>query len=127
MMASRFINTHECQCHPKVKEELINRQEYETTIYGTTTVLQGRALKNLVIAKILEIEARRGTLEELQPLLSGNRQTSVWEEGDINAGLVSVGQSIGLIKDVTSCQELLDRMVKEAKAISETIQKTFSN
>jgi len=127
MMASRFINTYECKCHSKIKEELINRQEYETTIYGTTTVLQGRALKNSVITKILEVEARHGTIEELQPLLSGTRQTSVWEEGDIDAGLVSVGQSIGLIKDVTSCQELLDRMVIEARAISETVQKAFSN
>ncbi len=127
MMASRFINTYECKCHQKVKDELINRQEYETTIYGATTVLQGRALKNSLLAKILEIEARHGTLEELQPLLSGNRQTSVWEEGDIDAGLIGVGQSIGLIKDVTSCQELLDRMVKEAKTISETVQKFLSN
>lgn len=126
MMASRFINTHECKCHPKVKEELINRQEYETTIYGTTTVLQGRALKNSVIAQILEIEARHGTLEELQPILSGNRQTAVWEEGDLDAGLVNVGQSIGLIKDVTSCQELLDRMIKEARAISETVQRALT-
>jgi nitronate monooxygenase len=125
MMASRFINTHECQCHPKVKEELIKRQEYETTIYGKTLVLQGRALKNSVVEKILEVEARHGKLEELQPLLSGKRQTSVWEEGDIDAGLINVGQSIGLIRDVTSCQELLDRMVEEARAISETVQKTL--
>jgi nitronate monooxygenase len=125
MMASRFINTTECRCHPKIKEELIKRQEYETTIYGKSTGLQGRTLKNAVAMKILEVEARNGTLEELQPLLSGTRQTGIWEDGDIDAGLIGVGQSIGLIKDVVSCQELLDRMVKEAKEILDRAQSLF--
>ena len=125
MMASRFINTTECRCHPKIKEELIKRQENETTLYGKSTGLQGRTLKNAVATKILEIEARNGTLEELQPLLSGTRQTGIWEDGDIDAGLIGVGQSIGLIKDVVSCQELLDRMVKEAKEILDKAQSVF--
>lgn len=115
MMATRFINTTECKCHPRIKEEIIKRQEYETTLYATTTQLQGRAVKNATAMKILEIEARKGTLEELQPYLSGKRQTAVWEDGDVNEGLIPVGQSIGLIKDVVSCQVLMDRMMAEAK------------
>jgi nitronate monooxygenase len=125
MMASRFINTIECKCHPKIKEELAKRQENETTLYGKSTGLQGRALKNAVMTKILEVEARNGTLEELQPLLSGTRQTSIWEDGDIDAGLIGVGQSIGLIKDVVSCQELLERTVREAKDILEKVNRVF--
>jgi nitronate monooxygenase len=125
MMASRFINTTECKCHPKIKEELIKRQENETTLYGKSTGLQGRTLKNAVATKILEVEARNGTLEELQPLLSGTRQTNVWEDGDVDAGLIGVGQSIGLIRDVVSCQELLERMVREAKDILEKVNGVF--
>ena len=125
MMASRFINTTECKCHPKIKEELTKRQENETILYGKSTGLQGRALKNAVVTKILEIEARNGTLEELQPLLSGTRQTSVWEDGDIDAGLIGVGQSIGLVRDVVSCQELLERMIKEAREILGKAESVF--
>ena len=125
MMASRFINTIECRCHPRIKEEIIKRQEFETTLYGKTTGLQGRALKNTVVTKILEIEARNGKLEELQPLLSGTRQSSVWEDGDVDAGLIPVGQSIGLIKDIVSCQELLARMVREAEEILAKAQGVF--
>lgn len=127
MMASRFINTTECKCHPRAKEELIKRQEYETTLYGKTTGLQGRALKNAVVMKVLEIETRGGKLEELQPLLSGTRQTGIWEDGDIDAGLVPVGQSIGLIKDVVSCKELLDRMVREAEEILDKVKAHFKS
>jgi nitronate monooxygenase len=125
MMASRFINTTECKCHPKIKEELTKRQENETILYGKSTGLQGRALKNAVVTKILEVEAKNGTLEELQPLLSGTRQTSVWEDGDIDAGLIGVGQSIGLIRDVVSCQELLERMIKEAREILGKVESVF--
>jgi nitronate monooxygenase len=125
MMASRFISTTECKCHPTVKEELTKRQENETTLYGKSTGLQGRALKNAVVTKILEVEARNGTLEELQPYLSGTLQTGVWEDGDIDAGLIGVGQSIGLIGDVVSCQELLKRMMNEAKEILQNTASVF--
>jgi NAD(P)H-dependent flavin oxidoreductase YrpB (nitropropane dioxygenase family) len=115
MMASRFINTTECKAHSEIKQQLIERQEYETTLYGKTTQLQGRALKNAVVTEILEVEARHGTLEDLQPLLDGTRQAGVWEEGLVDAAVLPVGQSIGLIKDVVSCEELLDRIMKEAE------------
>jgi len=125
MMATRFINTTECQCHPKIKEELIKRQEYETTLYGKSTGLQGRALKNAVMTKILEVEARNGTLEELQPLLSGTRQGGVWDEGNVDGGLIPIGQSVGLIKDVVSCRVLIERMMAEAEEALTRATKLF--
>jgi len=115
LMASRFINTEECECHPGIKEELIRRQEYDTTIYGRSTGLQGRTLKNEIATKLSEIEAKGGNLEEMQPLMTGTRQTTIWEEGDVDGGLMGVGQSIGLIKDVVSCRELIQRTVAEAE------------
>ena len=127
MMASRFINTAECECHPRLKEELVKRQEHETTLYGKTTELQGRALKNAVVMKVLEIEARGGKLEELQPLLSGTRQTNVYEDGNIDGAMIPVGQSIGLIKDIVSCKELLDRIMKEAEEILDKARTYFKS
>jgi NADH:quinone reductase (non-electrogenic) len=47
----------------------------------------------------------------------GSRQTAIWEQGDINAGLIPVGQSIGLIHDVVSCKEVVERMGREAEEI----------
>lgn len=114
MMASRFVATKECEVHDNIKQELLRRQEYETKIFGKSIGLQGRALKSKVIDEVCTIEARGGGFEELIPLLSGQRIKDAWEKGDVDYAPLMVGQSIGLIHDIPTCRELLDRMAREA-------------
>ncbi|MDD5167208.1 MAG: nitronate monooxygenase [Syntrophales bacterium] len=115
MMASRFIATKECEAHDNIKQELVNREEHHTVLYGKSLGLQGRGLKSKVIQEVLAIEERGGGFEELIPLLSGLRVKEAWEKGDVDYAPLMVGQSIGLIHDIPTCQELLDRMAAEAQ------------
>lgn len=117
MMASRFIATVECQAHPAIKDELIKRQEQDTTLICKSIDLQGRALKNELARQILEVEARGGGLGELMPLLAGQRAAQAWQTGDVDGAALMVGQSIGLIKEIVSCRDLIEGMVREAEAI----------
>jgi len=126
MMASRFIATKECEVHDNIKQELIRRQEFETVIYGKSIGLQGRALKNKNIMDILAIEARGGGLEELIPLMGGERIKNSWDNGDVEYAPLMVGQSIGFIKDIPTVKELLDRMAKEALEQLEKTKKKLS-
>jgi nitronate monooxygenase len=114
MMASRFIATKECMVHDNIKQELVKRQEYETILFGKSIGLQGRALKSKVIEEILAIEEKGGGVNELFPLMSGERIKEAWDNGQVEDAPLMVGQSIGLIKNVLSCKELLDTMAKEA-------------
>ncbi len=127
MMASRFIATKECEVHDNIKQELIRRQEFDTVIYGKSIGLQGRGLKSKVLEEVLAIEARHGGFEELIPLLSGQKVKEAWETGDINYAPLMVGQSIGLINDIPTCQELMERMAAEAKACSARVAKLCGN
>jgi nitronate monooxygenase len=114
MMASRFIATQECMVHENIKQELVRRQEFETMLFGKSIGLQGRALKSKVIEEIIAIEARGGDLQALIPLLSGDRIKEAWEQGNVDYAPLMVGQSVGLIKGILSCKELLDTMAREA-------------
>ncbi len=114
MMASRFVATQECEVHDNIKQELLRRQEYETRIFGKSIGLQGRGLKTKVIDEICSIEERGGGFEDLIPLLSGQRIKEAWEKGDVDYAPLMVGQSIGLIHDIPTCRELLERMAREA-------------
>ena len=116
MMASRFIATKECAAHENIKDELLRRQEFETILFGKSIGLQGRALKNKVIEEILSIESKGGGLKELIPLMGGDRVKEAWEGGNVESAPLMVGQSVGLIKEVFSCRELLDAMAREAAA-----------
>lgn len=115
MMASRFIATQECETHDNIKQELIRRQENETTLVTKSIGMQGRALKNRTVMQILEVEKRGGGLNELIPLIAGERGRDAWINGDVDAAPMYVGQSIGLIHDIPTCAELLERMMAEAR------------
>ncbi len=126
MMATRFINTYECKVHEKVYEEMIRRQENETVLYGNSIGLQGRALMNDSIREVLKIEARGGSLEEIIPHIAGALGDEIWQKGEMDTGLIAVGQSIGLIHDVLTCKELLDGIVHDAEAILKDNLSRFS-
>ncbi|MDD3719662.1 MAG: nitronate monooxygenase [Actinomycetota bacterium] len=117
MMASRFIATEECQAHENIKRELIGRQEYDTTLICKTIELQMRCLKNAIAAQVLEIEACKGDFEDILPYIIGARSRESWETGDADMAPLAVGQSIGLIKDMKGCREVVEGMVAEAGEI----------
>src|SRR4030043_2262080 len=116
MMATRFVATKECEVHENIKKEIVRRQEFETTLICKSIGLQGRAIKNKVVAEVLAREAKGCGLEELIPLISGQKGKEAWETGNVRSEERRVGQSVGLVNDIPTCKELIERMVKEAKA-----------
>jgi nitronate monooxygenase len=125
MMASRFIATRDCVVHENIKQEIVKRQENETTLICKTLHLQGRALKNQVVREICAIEEKGGGFEALYPLIAGERMKEAWDDGDVNVAPMMVGQSIGLIQDVPTCKELMGRMVKEAQETITMVGRLF--
>ncbi|MBN2284407.1 MAG: nitronate monooxygenase [Deltaproteobacteria bacterium] len=115
MMGSRFMATKECNVHDNIKQELIRRQEFETTLICKTIHLQARALRNINVENILEVEAQGGGLEAILPLITGDRIVKAWESGDVDYAPMMVGQSIGLIHDIPSVGELVKRITEEAE------------
>jgi NADH:quinone reductase (non-electrogenic) len=115
-MATRFVATKECEVHNNIKQEVIRRQEQETTLICKSIGLQGRAIKNKLAEEVLSIEAQNGGLAKLIPLMSGTRVKEAWETGNVDIAPMMMGQSVGLVKDVPTCRELIVRMVAEAKA-----------
>ena len=126
MMATRFMATKECYIHDNIKQELVNREEHHTTLICKSINLQGRALKNKTVECVLEVEKRGGGIEELIPLITGKKCEEAWKNGDTEIAPMMVGQSIGLIKDIPTCKELLDRMMGECREKIAEISRKFS-
>jgi nitronate monooxygenase len=125
MMATRFMATKECDIHDNIKEELRKRKENDTALICKTIHLQARALRNKNVEAVLEVEARGGGFEEILPLITGDKIAKAWETGDVDLAPMMVGQSVGLVHDIPTVKELLDRMVQEAtdqiKAVSKNL------
>jgi NAD(P)H-dependent flavin oxidoreductase YrpB (nitropropane dioxygenase family) len=119
-MGTRFMATKECRGHPGWKEWLVNATEADTTYIMKSIKNPSRVVKNVVAAKVAEMENRGATLEELLPIIAG-QGGAVFDDGKIDSQLASAGQAVGLIHDVPTVKELIDRIVEEAIQIRERL------
>jgi NAD(P)H-dependent flavin oxidoreductase YrpB (nitropropane dioxygenase family) len=120
LMGTRFMATKECRGHPAWKEWLVNAAETDTAYLMKSIKNPSRVVKNAVSAKVAEMEAQGATLEELIPIIAG-QGGAVFDDGKIDSQLASAGQAIGLIHDVPTVKELVDRIVDEALQIRERL------
>lgn len=113
-MGTRFVATRECRAHNAYKQALVRAAETDTVVVERSIGRPARVLQGPQASRILEAEARGATLEELLPLISGRANTLAALEGDLERGFVWAGQAVGLIQDVPSVAELIERTLREA-------------
>jgi len=117
LMGTRFMATQECTAHPKFKEWLIKATENDVMVTQRSIKVPARSLKNGPTLKVQELERQGATLEQLLTVTSGKLAEKVYFEGDLEAGLAECGQVVGLIHDIPTCRELIDRIIKGAQDI----------
>jgi len=117
-MGTRFLATQEAPVHDNVKQALIKGTERDTRLIMRTLRNTERVLHNTAVDKVLEIEQRGGTkIEDIAPFVSGLVGKDMLEEGDMEKGVLSAGECMGLIHDIPTCRELLDRIMAQAEAV----------
>jgi nitronate monooxygenase len=113
LMGTRFMATKECLGHPKWKEFMVNATEADTAYVMQSVGNPSRVVKSATSEKVLEMERKGATIEELLPVLGGN-PNAAFEKGDVESGFTSMGQCVGLIHDVPTVKEFIDRVMEEA-------------
>lgn len=119
-MGSRFVATQEAPVHDNMKQAMVEGDERQTTLMFRTLRNTARVFKNSISEQVVQIESQPGDTDfsDLQPLVSGARgKERCIEAGDIDDGIWSVGQVMGLIDDIPSCEELIHRMVAECDSV----------
>ncbi|MDE8562968.1 nitronate monooxygenase family protein [Anoxybacillus rupiensis] len=117
-MGTRFIATQECiHAHPLYKEMLVKGSESDTVVIKRSLGAPGRAIANEWTEKILQIEQQGGTYEQLKTYISGEANRRFIYDGKTSEGFAWAGQVMGLIHDVPTVAELLERMIREAEQI----------
>ena len=116
-MGTRFYVTQEAPVHQNVKEAMVQASERDTALLFRTMKNTARVYRNAIAEEVVGMERRPGgcTFEEIRPLVAGVRGRAALQSGEINNGVVSAGQCIGLIHDIPTCAELITRMVAECR------------
>ena len=116
-MGTRFVATTEAPVHERIKQALVAARETDTRLMFRTLRNSARVLANATSEEVLRLERREGGVrfEELRPLVAGERGRAALQSGQVDDGVVWAGQVVGLIDDIPSCAELLERMRRECR------------
>ncbi|QQN65998.1 nitronate monooxygenase [Bradyrhizobium diazoefficiens] len=118
-MGTRFIATREAPVHQNVKNALVAATELDTRLIMRSLRNTERVLKNANVDRLLEIEREKGaklTIEDIHDQVAGV-YPRIMLDGQMDAGAWSCGMVAGLIHDIPSCKELVDRIMTEAEQI----------
>ena len=118
-MGTRFIATKEAPVHENVKKALVAASELDTRLIMRPLRNTERVLKNAAVDRLLEKEKALGANIKFEDIFGevAGVYPKIMKEGEMDAGAWSCGMVAGLIYDVPSVQELIDRIMREADEI----------
>jgi NAD(P)H-dependent flavin oxidoreductase YrpB (nitropropane dioxygenase family) len=118
-MGTRFIATKEAPVHENVKQAIVAATELDTRLVMRPLRNTERVLNNPAVERLLEKEASLGKKIKFEDIIGevAGVYPKIMMEGNTDAGVWSCGMVAGLIHDVPSCRELIDRIMSEAEAI----------
>jgi NADH:quinone reductase (non-electrogenic) len=121
-MGTRFIATKEAPVHQNVKTALVAATELDTRLIMRSLRNTERVLKNANVDRLLEIEREKGDklkIDDIHDQVAGV-YPRIMLDGQMDAGAWSCGMVAGLIHDIPTCKELVDRIMAEAETIIRT-------
>jgi NADH:quinone reductase (non-electrogenic) len=123
-MGTRFVATREAPVHDYVKRQLVDNTERDTEVVFRPFRNSARIARNSISSEIRRLESRPGaTYAEVAHLASGVRgRERVLRDGDLEGGIWWAGQSQGLIDDIPTCAELVDRIMAEACGVIDMLR-----
>ena len=119
-MGTRFIATVEAPVHENVKRALVAADELQTRLVMRGIRNTERVLTNRAVEELLRLEAEKGAalaIADIRHLVAGSENRKVLQEGQMDAAAWSCGMVAGLIHDIPTVKELVDRIMSEAEAL----------
>lgn len=111
-MGTHFVATKESIVHQNYKDRILKAKDIDSKVTGRSTGHPVRVLRNNMTKEYLKLEEAGAGLEELERFTLGGLKKAV-VDGDVKNGSVMAGQSAGLVKEELTCQELIDKLMKE--------------
>lgn len=120
-IGSRFAASKESSAHNNFKNAIIEAQNGETMV-AFKKLIPVRLIKNEFYNRVLELENKGSTKDELSELLGKGRAKLGMFEGNLTEGELEIGQISGIIKEIKSAEEIIKEIMEEAK---KTIQRIY--
>jgi nitronate monooxygenase len=118
-MGTRFIATKEAPVHQNVKNAIVSASELDTRLVMRPLRNTERVLANASTERLLEKEKTLGADLKFEDIVGevAGVYPKIMIDGEMDAGVWSCGMAAGLINDIPTCKELIDRIMSEAEGI----------
>ena len=115
-IGTRFVVARESIVHANYKQQVVKAKDIDSTVTGMSTGHPVRSLRNKMTKEYLKLEKEGADFMELEKLTLGSLRKAVIE-GDVVNGTLMAGQIAGLIKEEQTCNEIIQDIMKQAKAL----------
>jgi len=120
-MGSRFIVTHEAPVPMHVKQYLVEKTEMDTVVTDNFTGVRCRVIRNAFAENLVEMAKNHADPWEIMKVGVGKIRKA-YVEGDHEGGSLAFGQVCGLIREIPTCQGLIDGIIEEAEGIFQSLE-----
>jgi nitronate monooxygenase len=117
IMGTRLLVTEECPIHDNLKTALIGASELDTTLVMRSLNATHRVWHNAAASTCTDLEACGADFPEILEVVSGQRAKKMYDQGDLDEGILACGQGICFAREILPVKTLFDRMMSQAEEI----------
>jgi nitronate monooxygenase len=125
ILGTLFMAAEEAPIHPNVRRKMIELQEHETMLILRSLGNTHRVAQSENARKVHAMEARGAGLDELLTVIAGKHSQKLFAEGDLDSGLLWIGQAVGFIQEIKPAAEIVAQVVGEAEAALARMERLF--
>ena len=121
IMGTRLLATKEAPIHENLKQALVQASELDTMLVMRSIGSTHRVWINDAAKKCAELEAAQPGAPDILNIVSGEKAKTMYDHGDLDMGIISCGQGVGMVRDIPSVKELFDGIIAEATGIAKNL------
>ena len=122
IMGTRLLTTKEAPIHENLKMALIGANEVDTMLVMRSIGATHRVWANAAAKRCAELEAGQAGMQEILDIAAGEQAKKMYDVGDLEAGIISCGQGVGMAHDIPTVKELFNRIMAEAEEVTNRLK-----
>jgi nitronate monooxygenase len=122
IMGTRLLVTRECPIHDNLKNALLGASELDTALIMRSLNATHRVWRNAAAQNCTDLEACGADFPQILEVVSGLRAKKMYDEGDLDEGILACGQGICFARDIPPLKTLFDRIMTQAEQIRNKFQ-----
>jgi NAD(P)H-dependent flavin oxidoreductase YrpB (nitropropane dioxygenase family) len=121
IIGTRLLATQEAPIHKSLKNALVQASELDTMLIMRSIGATHRVWASAAAKRCAGLEVAQSGLPELLKIVAGDKAKMMYDKGDLNAGIISCGQGVGLVHDIPTVKELFDSIIAQATDIAKRL------